>query len=92
MSKIDNNEKCWCGSTDIDVCKIHGSQPFYHDEGDGWNIYRCGRCEEIENSFAWKSSDPKYNHEPFKNYFETMHLRAMIVLADVLIKERTPFQ
>ena len=74
-------EKCWCGEHHIDICKIHGSQPFYHDEGDGWNIYRCVQCERVHDSFAYGE------HVPYDNYWATVPIRAMVVLADVLIQD-----
>jgi hypothetical protein len=77
---------CWCGEENhIDKCQIHGSQPFYHDEGgsvsNSWEIYRCERCEEVQDSFACEG------HTPYDNYFETLPIRAMVVLANVLIQD-----
>jgi hypothetical protein len=77
---------CWCGEENhIDKCQIHGSQPFYHDEGgsvsNSWEIYRCERCEEVQDSFACDG------HTPYDNYFETLPIRAMVVLANVLIQD-----
>lgn len=74
-------EKCWCGEHHIDICKIHGSQPFYHDEGASWEIYRCIQCERVHDSFA------DGEHVPHANYWETLPIRAMVVLADVLIQD-----
>jgi len=76
-------EKCWCGEHHIDICKIHGSQPFYHDEGASWNVYSCIQCERVHDSFAYGE------HVPNANYWETLPIRAMVVLADVLIQDGT---
>ena len=79
--QVKQVEKCWCGEHHIDICKIHGSQPFYHDEGASWEIYRCIQCERVHDSFA----DGK--HVPHANYWETLPIRAMVVLADALLDE-----
>lgn len=71
-------EVCWCGRTHVLKCDIHGHQEYCHDEGDGWYLFRCAKCEEHMSS--WCDELPK-------SYQETQHLRAMVVLADVLIKD-----
>tara|TARA_B110000438_G_scaffold242715_2_gene242401 strand:+ start:23320 stop:23763 length:444 start_codon:yes stop_codon:yes gene_type:complete len=81
LNKTIQVEKCWCGEHHIDKCEIHGSQPFYHDEGDGWNIYRCVKCERVQDSFAYGE------HVPYDNYWVTLPIRAMVVLADALIQD-----
>ena len=79
--QVKQIEKCWCGEHHIDKCQIHGSQPFCHDEGDSWNIYRCVKCERVHDSFAYGE------HVPYDNYWVTLPIRAMVVLADVLIQD-----
>lgn len=68
---------CWCGETHIHECDIHGHQEYCHDEGDGWYIFHCVKCEIVE--YSWAEQLPK-------SYHETMHIRAMTVLAGVFFE------
>ena len=77
MNNIKSNT-CWCGKNHIEICKIHGTQKWYHDEGgceredrDGniiseWEIYRCIICEEVSSSWSDMANQEYRDQEPIR--------------------------